>query len=293
VKKIHFSIIIVSLNGEKVLPTCMKALYKTDWDNFEVILVDNGSEDRTSGVVREGWKDVKIIRAPRNFGFAGGNNLGIKEAKGDWIVLLNDDTEVKPGWLKAFNSCSEKYPEAGILGCKLLYPGGNIIQHAGGIIEANGLTKHIGYEEEDKGQFDEIKDYPYVTGAAFAISRKVIEKSGVLDKNFFPIYFEEIDYCARVIRDGFRVLYVPEAVVIHHESRTTGKFSPGFLYKYHRNRYRFLLKNRSIIGLLKALKHEIKWLVQNKPKDSYIPLIKSCLYILPRIPFILIARFIQ
>ncbi len=285
-----FSIIIVSLNGEKVLPKCINAIYKTDHNDYEVILVDNGSKDNTSEIVRNLQKDVKIIRSEINLGFAGGNNLGIKAAKGNWIILLNDDTEVHPNWLKALEEASAGFPEAGILGCKLLYPDGKTIQHAGGWVEPNGLTHHFGYEEQDKGQYDEIKECEYVTGAAFAVNRKLLNKIGVLDAKYFPIYFEEIDYCFRAKKAGFQVLYIPKSVVVHHESRTTTKFSSGFLFKYHKNRLRFLLKNKSFFQLIKSAKHEIKWLVKNRPKDVYIPLLKSYLAISLQIPSIFFSK---
>jgi GT2 family glycosyltransferase len=288
--KIFFSIVIVSLNGEKVLPVCLEAVYKTRWEHFEIILLDNGSTDNTSKIIRENHPRVKLIRAPRNLGFAGGNNLGIKEAKGDWIILLNDDTEVDPLWLEALSKSAEKNGDAGILGCKLLYPDRKTIQHAGGWLEPNGLTHHRGYGEEDKGQFGVETECEYVTGAAFAIKREVINKIGNLDAGFFPIYFEEIDYCVRTKKAGFKILFVPESKVIHHESRTTDRYSPGFLFKYHKNRLRFLFRNKSLRELLKAAKHEIKWLLHNKPKDVYLPLFKAWLVTLPRLPFLLIQR---
>ena len=286
---IHFSVIITSLNGEKALPPCLDALFATKWESFDVIVVDNGSTDRTSELVRS-RPDIKLIRSSKNLGFAGGNNLGLKEARGDWVILLNDDTEVYPDWLAALNKAANEHPEAGILGCKLLYPGGEVIQHAGGRLEPNGLSKHIGYLEEDRGQYDEITTCDYVTGAAMAISRKTIDKIGPLDKGFFPIYFEEIDYCVQARKAGLEVLYVPAARVIHHESRTTERYSPGFLYKYHKNRLRFLFKNKTPCQLLGALKYEFLWLIRNKPKDTYFPLLKSWLYIIPRIPFLMVKK---
>lgn len=288
-----FSIVVVSLNGEKALPMCMEALFKTEYQKYEVILVDNGSSDNTSAVVKNGWKDVKIIRSPKNLGFAGGNNLGIKASRGDWVVLLNDDTEVDPDWLNAFDKAIRKFPDAGILGCKLLYPDRKTIQHAGGYIDPNGLTHHYGYGEEDKGQHNEIRECAYVTGAAFAINRALINKIGGLDDAFFPIYFEEVDFCRRAHKAGFKTLYVPEAVVIHHESRTTTKFSPGFLYKYHKNRIRFLVKNLGLKDLIKAGSFEEKWIAKNMSSDNYLPLIKSYLTMTPKIPFIILKRILK
>ena len=204
-----------------------------------------------------------------------------------FIVLLNDDTQVDPSWLEALYKSAESHDNAGILGCKLLYPDRKTIQHAGGWLEPNGLSHHRGYGEEDSGQFNTEEECEYVTGAAFAIKREMIRKIGLLDDGFFPIYFEEIDYCARAKKAGFQILYVPEAVVIHHESRTTDRYSPGFLFKYHKNRLRFLFRNKSFKELLRAARHEIKWLIQNKPKDVYLPLLKAWFVTLPRLPLII------
>ena len=123
------------------------------------------------------------------------------------------------------------------MGCKLLYPDSDIIQHAGGVIEPNALTKHLGYMEKDRGQCDQVLKCDYVTGAAFAIRRDVIEQIGMLDEKYFPILLEENDFCMRTKRAGFEIYYIPQSVVIHHESMTTEKLSPGFLYKYHKNRF--------------------------------------------------------
>jgi len=288
-----FSVVIASLNGEKALPQCMSALFKTRWTDFEVILVDNGSTDQTSDVVRQGWGAVRIMRSEKNLGFAGGNNLGMQAAKGDWIVLLNDDTEVHPGWLQALEEVAALYKDAGILGCKLLYPDGKTIQHAGGWIEPNGLTHHRGYGEVDRGQYDDVKESEYVTGAAFAMKREAIQKIGLLDEKYFPIYFEEIDYCTRAAVAGYKIYYVPQAVVIHHESRTTGKFSPGFLFKYNKNRWRYLLKNKNVPELFRAVRYELKWIVKNRPKDVYIPLVKAYAAILFQLPGIFWGRMFK
>jgi len=173
---------------------------------------------------------VTLLRAGRNLGFAGGNNLGIRKAQGDIIVLLNDDTEVAPDWLSVARRSIESLPDWGILGAKLLYPDKTTIQHAGGTIQPNALTQHIGNGEIDIGQYDTIKQCDYVTGAAFFIRREVVDTIGLLDEGYFPIYFEEVDYCFRARAAGYEVYYVPGIKVLHYESRTTKKLSRGFLY---------------------------------------------------------------
>jgi GT2 family glycosyltransferase len=258
-RKPFFSIIIVSLNGAPVIARALESLRATEYDRYEVIVVDNGSTDNLAEVVKAGFPEVLLIQSPINLGFAGGNNLGMRQAQGDVLVLLNDDTEVRPGWLRAWAEAMRERPRWGVLGCKLLYPGGRLIQHAGGVVESNGQTHHIGYEQEDDGRFDEIRACDYVTGAAIALRREMVRRLGPLDEKYFPIYFEETDYCWQARRVGYEVLYVPDSVVIHHESRTQGRFSFRFVFRYTRCRMRFLLKCFSGRELLRATRQELRW----------------------------------
>lgn len=285
------SIIITSLNGAQVLPQCLRAVFQTTYPDYEVFVVDNGSTDQTQEVVRSAFPQVCIIRSDHNRGFAGGNNLGLKAARGDMLILLNDDTEVEANWLTALTQAAAQYPNWGILGCKLLYPDKRTIQHAGGIIHTNGLTDHRGYGEEDQGQYNDIEPQPYVTGAAFAIRRTLIDRLGYLDEGYYPIYFEEIDYCVRARRLGYASLYVPGAVVYHAESRTTHRWSPSFLYKYHKNRIRFCLKNFAWPELARAAKSEGRWLVKHRPRETFIPLLGAYAINLAKLPETIAARW--
>jgi len=276
----RISIVIVSLNGERRISWCLKSVLESDWSDLELIVVDNGSTDRTTEAIKSAAPGAKLIRAEKNLGFAGGNNLGIAEATGNIIVLLNDDCEPRHDWLKAWAAAGETLPDWGVMGCKLLYPGSDVIQHAGGLLEPNALTKHIGYMEHDRGQYGEVRRCDYVTGAAFAIRREALERVGTLDPEYFPIYFEECDFCFRVARAGYGVYYVPAAVVVHHESMTTKRMSYGFLCKYQRNRLRFIIKNFDGPRLRRAIRREIGWLVRDRPWDCLLPLARAYIYAL-------------
>ena len=254
-----FSIIIVSLNGGPVIARALNHVLASDYEDFEVIVVDNGSTDDLAQVVRTQFPRVRLIQSPVNLGFAGGNNLGLRAVQGDILVLLNDDTEVRPGWLSAWARVAARNPRWGILGCKLLYPDGQTVQHAGGIVHPNGLTDHIGHAQRDDGRFDQLLECSYVTGAAMAIRREVYEILGGLDEGYFPIYFEETDYCRQARRIGYDVLCVPDSVVIHHESRTQTAYSFRFLYRYTRCRIRFIAKCFSRGELLRAVRYELRW----------------------------------
>lgn len=289
--KMLVSIIIASLNGAHVLPQCLRSVFQTTYPRYEVIVVDNGSTDQTQEVARSEFPQVLTIRSDYNRGFAGGNNLGLQAAHGDMLVLLNDDTEVEAGWLTALTQAAAQYANWGILGCKLLYPDKRTIQHAGGIIHPNGLTDHRGHGEEDHGQYNEITSQPYVTGAAFAIRRTLIDQLGYLDEGYYPIYFEEIDYCVRARRIGYECIYVPGAIVYHAESRTTHRWSSPFLYKYNKNRIRFCLKNFTVPELLRAAESEARWLIKHRPGNICIPLLRAYAANFVKLPCTLTARW--
>jgi len=236
------SIVIPVWNGRSYLPDCLDAVLGQDCGDIEVIVVDNGSVDGSADLVAEKYPQVRLIRNLSNLGFAGGCNVGLRAAEGDLLVLLNQDTQVQPGWLQTLVDALQS-PGVDVAGCKILYPDGTTIQHAGGWIQwPLGLSHHYGSGEEDVGQWDDPREVDYVTGASLAFRRDVLEKVGYLDEEFWPGYFEDADFCFRARDAGFGVLYVPEAVVWHAE--TTSFADPARRsYSYQRGRLRFVLKH--------------------------------------------------
>jgi GT2 family glycosyltransferase len=213
-----------------------------DYPDFEIIVVDNGSTDGSADFVAERYPQVRLIRNERNLGFAAGNNVGLRAATGDVLVLLNQDTVVQAGWLAALTDTLQSDPEIGIAGSKAFYPDGNI-QHAGGRVSTRGEGIHHGYRREDTGQFDRMWEVDFVTAAALAITRQAFEAIGELDEGFTPAYYEDVDWCYRAREAGFRVVYVPQAVLIHKEASTVADLSHEGMYLSHRNRMRFVLKH--------------------------------------------------
>jgi Predicted glycosyltransferases len=238
------SVIIPVWNGREHLPGCLDALLAQDYPNFEIIAVDNASVDGSAELIAEKYPQVRLIRNICNLGFAGGCNVGLKAAQGDVLVLLNQDTVVLPGWLLALVEALQK-PEVGIVGCKILYPDGKTIQHAGGWIEwPLGLAHHYGKGELDQGQWDQHREVEYVTGAAMAFRRHLIDQIGGMDEGFWPGYFEDADFCFRAREIGYKILYIHEAVVLHKE--TTSISDPFKLScAYQKGRLRFVLKHMS------------------------------------------------
>lgn len=292
-----FSVIITSLNGADALPGCLRALAATRTDDgsrrieYETIVVDNGSTDGTSDVATRHYPDARVVRSDINLGFAGGNNLGMRVATGDAFVLLNDDTEVDPDWLLAFDAVASERDDWAALGARLLYPDGTL-QSAGATIGPNALTAHIGCGEPDEpDRYADVTEQPYVCGAAIVFKREIAEQLGGLDEGFFPIYFEEVDFCVRARRLGHQCYYVPDARVTHLESRATVARSHGYNVRYHKNRLRFVLKNFSAGELIRFKLAEAKWLILDHPFDVYLPLGQACLLAAIGLPFTLAARW--
>ena len=236
------SVIIPVWNGEPVIDACLQALAaQQDERLIEVICVDNASPDNSAALIAQRHPTVRLLREPINLGFAGGCNRGIAAAQGDVIILLNQDAFVQPGWLAALLQALAA-PQVGVVGCKILYPDGKTIQHAGGWMEwPLALGHHHGDGELDQGQWDQTREVEWVTGAALAIHRPVLDQVGGLDEGFFPGYFEDADLCLRVNAAGYAIVYAAEALVWHLESSS----QPNRLataQAYQRGRLRFLLK---------------------------------------------------
>jgi GT2 family glycosyltransferase len=238
------SIIVINWNGAAYLDACLKALLAQTAAGDEVLVVDNDSTDGSVELLRSRFPDVRLVRNARNLGYAGGANVGLRSAQGDLFVLLNPDVEVHPGWLRALMGALRE-EQVGVVGCKLYYPDGQTIQHAGGIITFPLATAdHYGYRQRDEGQWDREREVDYVTGAALALRRDVLDGVGFFDEGFYPAYYEEVDFCFRARDAGYQVRYVPEAVATHHEHAALGEESYWYIRYFHRNRLRFVLKHR-------------------------------------------------
>ncbi len=195
---------------------------------------------------------VQVLCNQRNLGYAGGANTGLRAAQGEVLILLNPDVEIHAGFLAALKK-TLKDTSIGVAGCKLYYPGGQVIQHAGGIVRFPlAATDHYGYRQRDEGQWDQEREVDFVTGAALALRRDVLEAVGFLDEGFYPAYYEEVDFCFRARRAGLRVHYAPQAVATHHEHASLHADSPRYLRLFLRNRLRFVLKHCEIQDFLEG-----------------------------------------
>ena len=221
--------------------------------NFEVIVVDNGSKVDCGYRFLNQRKDLVYIRSKKNLGFAGGNNLGIKQAKGSLLFLVNNDTEFTEGILETLSDSLLANPQIGIISPKILYfDEQSIIQYAG-FTEMNFYTcrnRCIGQFEQDSGQYDHIfAETGFAHGAAMMITRVALEASGLMAENFF-LYFEEMDWCERIKRAGFKVYVNTNATIFHKESLSVGKNSALKEYFMNRNRLLFIRRNANLFQRL-------------------------------------------
>ena len=218
-------------------------------------MVDNASKEDEASIISERYPQVKVIRSNKNLGFAGGNNLGIKEAKGKYILLINNDTYFKEFSIDPLIELLESSNKIGIVCPKLRFAwGSNPIQFAG-YTPLSNITlrnKAIGFGEMDMGQYDKAHPTPYAHGAAMLIKREAIEKVGLMPECFF-LYYEEIDWSMMFTRAGYEIWYDPSCTVYHKESQTTGQNSP--LRTYYITRNRLLLVKRNYKGINKYLSY--------------------------------------
>ena len=249
----RLSIITINYNGLK--DTCELIGSILFSNGMEMIVVDNASKQDEASFIAERYPQVKVIRSQHNLGFAGGNNLGIKEAKGKYILLINNDTYIKDFNFNALINRLESSDKIGIVCPKLRFAwGNNPIQFAGytPLTKITIRNQAIGFGEEDHGQYDTAHTTPYAHGAAMLIKREAINKVELMPECFF-LYYEELDWSMIFTRAGYEIWYDPACTVYHKESQTTGQNSP--LRTYYITRNRLLLVKRNYKGINKYLSY--------------------------------------
>ena len=249
----RLSIITINYNGIK--DTC-ELIDSIPFNNdMEVIVVDNASKQDEASIISERYPQVKVIRSDKNLGFAGGNNLGIKEARGKYIFLINNDTYFKDFNIDSLIKRLESSEKIGIVCPKLRFSWGNNPIQFTGYTKLSNITlrnKAIGFGEEEHGQYDTPHPTPYAHGAAMLIKREAIEKVGMMPECFF-LYYEEIDWSMMFTRAGYEIWYEPSCIIYHKESQATGQNSP--LRTYYITRNRLLLVKRNYKGINKYLSY--------------------------------------
>ena len=247
------SIITVNYNGLK--DTCALIDSITFNEDMEVIVVDNGSKENEASILQDRYPNIKVIRNDKNLGFAGGNNLGIKAAKGKYLYLINNDTFFKKFNPKSLIRRLESSPIIGMVCPKIRFAWENNPIQFAGYTPLSPITvrnRAIGFGEEDKGQYDTPHQTPYAHGAAMMLKREVIDKVGLMPECYF-LYYEELDWSMMITRTGYKIWYEPASTIYHKESQSTGQNSP--LRTYYITRNRLLLVKRNWSGFTKYLSY--------------------------------------
>jgi len=236
------SVIIVNWNRRDLLRASLLSLRAQTLREHEVIVVDNGSTDGSPAMVLEEFPEAVLIRNTGNRGFCAGNNQGVRQARGRYVALLNNDAEASPQWLEQLVGGATSAPGVGMCASKiLLFEARDVIDKVGHVIYPDGQNRGRGCGEIDRGQYEQIEEVLMPDGCAALYDRRVFQAAGEFDEDFFA-YGDDADLGLRIRLAGWRCLYMPGAVVYHHHSSTLGRFSEQRLVLVERNRAWLALK---------------------------------------------------
>ena len=242
------SIITVNYDQPEVTLDLLASLRLVTYPNIEIIVVDNASPKDDPSILKQSYPEITFIQSPVNLGFAGGNNLGIRKAKGKYILFINNDTEVDPGFLEPLVAKCESDSKIGAVSPKIkFYHHPDTIQFCGQApINHYTMRSHgIGHGIIDQGQFEVDTLTHFVHGAAMMVPISVIAEVGLMPESYF-LYYEELDWCEIIKRAGYQLWYVHNSCILHKESVSTGKMSP--FKTFYMNRARLLFLRRNITG---------------------------------------------
>ncbi|MHA4843908.1 glycosyltransferase family 2 protein [Flavitalea antarctica] len=247
------SVIAINWNTTEITCEFLRSIVDNGtFPNMEVIIVDNGSNHDPTNALRAVLPCVKVILTGENLGFSGGNNVGMRQAKGDYFFIVNNDTEFTPYLIEGLLEVFEHHADVGMVSPKFHYFfNKGIIEYAGyqSVNVFTGRNAMIGCREKDCGQYNKIIPTNYVHGGAMLVSRKVIEQVGMMPELFF-LYYEEFDWSEQIKRNGFKIYFQPNSLIYHKESMTTGKSSPLKTFYLTRNRILFMRRNMSLLNYL-------------------------------------------
>jgi len=249
------SIVTVNYNQSEVTCAMIESLNLITYPNIELIVVDNASKEDSPLIIKQRFPSVDLIMNPINYGFAAGNNFGIMKSRGKYVLLLNNDTMLTPGFLEPLIEKMESDSSIGVVSPKIrFFHTPNTIQYAGYTIMHPYTLRNfsIGFNEVDKGQYDTDRETPYAHGAAMLVSMDVIMKVGMMSYIFF-LYYEEADWCEQIKKSGYKIWYVHNSLVYHRESISTGRMSAMKIYYLNRNRLVFMRRNLKGLIFYKAI----------------------------------------
>ncbi|HTX43647.1 MAG TPA: glycosyltransferase family 2 protein [Methanocella sp.] len=247
------SVIVVNYNGKQYLKRCMDALLRQTYPSLEVILVDNGSSDGSAEYVKGSYPSVRTVEAAENLGFARGNNVGIRAARGEFIATLNNDTEAAPGWLEALVGAMAADEGVGMCASKMLrMDDPTLIDSTGICVSRSGACWDRGMFQKDVGQFEAAEEVFGPCAGAALYRKSMLDAVGLFDEDFVS-YMEDTDLAFRCRLAGWKCRYVPGAVVYHVHGGTAGYVSPYTVYYGNRNIVWYPLQDFPLPLLLTSL----------------------------------------
>ena len=231
------SLVIVNWNRKALLEACLGSLRAQRFQDFEVIVVDNGSTDGSLDLAADpAWGDVRFITNKTNLGFCAGNNRGIAAARGELIALLNNDAEADPGWLAALAEAARREPGYAMFASKIVsHDDPSVIDKVGHLIYPDGQNRGRGSGEPDHGQYDRVEEVAWPDGCAALYRKSMLDRIGGFDEDFFA-YADDAELGLRATIAGFKALAVPAALVKHRLGSTLGRYSPERIFLIERNR---------------------------------------------------------
>ena len=256
--KVELSIIILTWNNQEVIKNCLDSIYSSAGDlNFEIIVVDNNSSDRTKEILKNSYPKVKLTTNVKNLGYAKGNNQGIEKSKGEFILLLNPDVKLIDDFLTKITKFLQEHPEAGALGPQLLNPDRSIQPscrefpgYSAILWELSSLS-HIFPGSKIFGRWrmryfdhNSLAEVDQPMGSALLIRRKTLEEVGLFDTNF-KMFFNDVDLCYRIKKAGWKIYFYPGAKAFHIKASSTQKAKAKMIFLSHWGFYKFLKKYRT------------------------------------------------
>jgi len=255
----EISVIVVNWNGRHFLNDCLSGLRRQTFRDFETILVDNGSDDGSVEHVRQHFPEVRLLALDSNQGFTGGNIAGYELARGNLIVLLNNDTEAHPQWLESIYRGSISYPDAGSFASKMMYfDNRKQIENCGFQLGKAGTTLELGRDEADGSKWMQPRTVFGGCGGAVAYRRSMLEEIGFFDPDFFMIY-EDVDLSFRAQLSGYDCVYLPQAIVYHRYRSTLGRAPTVQVFYAQRNIEFVYLKNIPALMMLRSFPWRIAY----------------------------------
>ena len=269
-------VIILNNTPKDDIFACLTSLFKSDYGNMKVMLVDTVSTDDTSRKICQRFPQVQLIPLSTNLGYAGNNNIGIRaaiEQGAEWILVLNDDTVLDPSCFSQLIEAGESDPTIGIVGPMVYhFDEPDIIQSAGGMLGKYWQSIHLGQNELDHGQFKSIRPVEWISGCAIMVRHTLIEQIGLLDVDYF-LYWEETEWCIRATKAGWKIIQVPNAKLWHKGVQRNYQPQPYVTYYTTRNYLFTLAKHKApwsirMLALINVLRTLLSWSVKPRWRNK-------------------------